>query len=82
MKSAEIRKNIIFVLILMAALPETAVAETEAEDTPSMELLEFLGEWETKEGEWIDQSLLVDTEVAESNDVDYVYTAEEQNNEQ
>jgi len=78
MKNKVVRKDIIVAFILLAACPVILAAE----DTPSMELLEFLGEWETKEGEWVDPSTLMDTEVAESNEVDYVYTAEEQNNEQ
>ena len=28
--------------------------EATNEEMPSMEFLEFLGEWETEEGEWID----------------------------
>jgi hypothetical protein len=30
------------------------VAKTDDDDLPSLEMLEFLGEWETEEGEWID----------------------------
>jgi hypothetical protein len=26
----------------------------EPEDSPSVEMLEFLGEWQTKEGDWFD----------------------------
>jgi len=78
MKNTVIRKDIILILTLLVILP----AISAAEDMPSMEFLEFLGEWETEEGDWIDPGTLVDTEIAESNEVDYVYTAEEQNNEQ
>jgi hypothetical protein len=36
---------------------EAAVHENEA-NMPSMELLEFLGSWETDAGEWIDPALV------------------------
>jgi hypothetical protein len=39
------------------AAPET--------DPPSQALLEFLGEWETGDGEWIDPTILEDWPVAE-----------------
>lgn len=35
-----------------AQQPETDAGKEE--ELPSMELLEFLGEWETEDGEWID----------------------------
>ncbi len=31
-----------------------AMEENEDNEIPSLEMLEFLGEWETYEGEWID----------------------------
>ena len=37
--------------------PTTVVYDDDA-SMPSMELLEFLGEWETEDGEWIDPILL------------------------
>jgi hypothetical protein len=38
--------------LLLVLLP---LAASAAEDEqPSMELLEFLGSWETKDGEWLD----------------------------
>lgn len=36
----------------------------ETESTmPSMDFLEFLGEWETEQGEWIDPEILEDNEI-------------------
>ena len=35
-------------------------------DSPSMDLLEFLGTWETPEGEWVDPLGLVERPLAES----------------
>ena len=40
----------LFLLLLTIALD----AKAAGEDKPSMELLEFLGEWQTKDGEWVD----------------------------
>ncbi len=38
-----------------AAIGKTADPSAEVDtETPSMELLEFLGDWETADGEWID----------------------------
>ncbi|WP_455376774.1 hypothetical protein [Kaarinaea lacus] len=40
----------LFLLLLTIALDARAASD----DNPSMELLEFLGEWQTKDGEWVD----------------------------
>ena len=40
----------LFVLLISIALDANAADE----EKPSMELLEFLGEWQTKDGEWVD----------------------------
>jgi hypothetical protein len=34
--------------------PEQARKKVEEAETPSLEFLEFLGDWETDDGEWID----------------------------
>lgn len=31
-----------------------------AEETPSVELLEFLGQWETRDGDWIDPTQYIE----------------------
>jgi hypothetical protein len=36
----------------------TTVVYDDDASMPSMELLEFLGEWETEDGEWLDPILL------------------------
>ncbi|MGD8559676.1 MAG: hypothetical protein PVF34_06645 [Gammaproteobacteria bacterium] len=41
-------------VLLIILLAVAFHAEAGTEDKPSMELLEFLGEWQTKEGEWVD----------------------------
>ena len=40
----------VFLLLVTIALD----AKAAGDDKPSMELLEFLGEWQTKDGEWVD----------------------------
>ena len=40
----------VFVLLISIALD----AKAANDERPSMELLEFLGEWQTDDGEWID----------------------------
>ena len=42
-----------------------AVAHAETGDSPSMEFLEFLGEFQTDDGEWIDPLKLLDMEQSE-----------------
>jgi UDP-N-acetyl-D-mannosaminuronate dehydrogenase len=41
----------IFIILLGIAFEANAATD---ENKPSMELLEFLGEWQTKDGEWVD----------------------------
>lgn len=55
------------VLLLLTLLPSTLCAE---EQQPSLELLEYLGNWEDANGSWIDPQLLLPAEmkVAESDD--------------
>lgn len=44
----------LFIATIVAAEPRPA------EDPPAIELLEFLGTWETTSGEWIDPTSLTD----------------------
>jgi hypothetical protein len=39
-------------VILLGIVIDANAADDDA--SPSMELLEFLGEWQTKDGEWVD----------------------------
>jgi hypothetical protein len=41
-------------LILFYMLPVLADEQVSDEELPSLEFLEFIGEWETDEGDWID----------------------------
>jgi len=39
--------------ILLSFLPSGYAAESNETEDPSIELLEFLGEWETADGQWL-----------------------------
>ncbi|HEY5604248.1 MAG TPA: hypothetical protein VIM41_14190 [Gammaproteobacteria bacterium] len=41
------------VIIMLLSIAFNTYAATD-DNNPSMELLEFLGEWHTKDGEWVD----------------------------
>ena len=65
---AKIGLLMILIVILPAApvwcddpTPVNTELADEDTDAPSMELLEFLGSWETDDGEWVDPALLDDT---------------------
>lgn len=48
------------ILCLLPAAVPADEPETKQDDTsPSLELLEFLGAWETPEGQWVDPLSLV-----------------------
>jgi hypothetical protein len=40
-------------------------AEEQNDNMPSIEFLEFLGEWETDEGDWVDPATLESEEIGE-----------------
>ena len=44
-----------------------AQTEQPDPDSPSLELLEFLGEWETEQGEWIDPTHMLDQPEADAS---------------
>jgi hypothetical protein len=62
--------TIILLNLVFAAV--AAAADEDSTDMPSMELLEFLGEFQTEDGEWIDPMELSDMEQSEKqrNDED------------
>ena len=53
----QVNRGLLLLLGLMSLAP--AGAEDVAEE-PSMELLEFLGDWETQDGEWLDPLQLLE----------------------
>ena len=75
------RADIVLFLILILATPASrcwsdqttvsaADASTDEDPTPSMDLLEFLGAWETDDGEWIDPTSLEDPPLPEQESTD------------
>ncbi|MGD8569349.1 MAG: hypothetical protein PVJ39_14775 [Gammaproteobacteria bacterium] len=53
--------QLILPVILMISLLVLAFdAHAGDRENPSMELLEFLGEWQTKDGEWVDPMRFLD----------------------
>ena len=49
----------------LAQEPGQAGGSQENIETPSLEFLEFLGDWETEDGEWIDPEELEQIAIAE-----------------
>ena len=43
--------------MLLIGVSLSAWAQEAEDDGPSLQLLEFLGEWETESGEWVDPEL-------------------------
>lgn len=46
--------NACFMMLLCSISSISAEEQSNDETMPSIEFLEFLGEWETEQGEWID----------------------------
>jgi len=62
-KNMNCRHNLVF--LMMISLSPVTHSEPEIHgEAPALELLEFLGEWETDEGEWIDPAELEDDDFA------------------
>jgi len=51
---AQVQLALIPVALILLLLTIALDARADSDEKPSMELLEFLGEWQTKDGEWID----------------------------
>lgn len=49
-----------FVIVLLTVAAIAAAEPVAAEEPPDIELLEFLGGWETSSGKWLDPTSLVD----------------------
>lgn len=56
-----------WLLLAIASLPYTGLLAADAMETPSLELLQFLGEWETSDGEWLDPIELLEEIEAEQS---------------
>jgi hypothetical protein len=58
--SATKAEALTLLLLFAGGAPAADAPMGQAEDPPSMELLEFLGGFETPEGEWFDPLLMVE----------------------
>lgn len=54
-------KYVMLALAIIFALP------TQAEETPDMEMLEYLGNWETENGEYIDPTELTEDDLQQES---------------
>jgi len=54
---------IAIIIILLSVAFEANAANDDT--NPSMELLEFLGEWQTKDGDWVDPMRFLDVKEAD-----------------
>jgi len=54
--------GVFFLIMICSTMPLLAEEQVQNEEVPSMDFLEFLGEWETEEGDWIDPVELEDEE--------------------
>lgn len=52
-------------MISYGLLVSLSVLAAAQQSTPSLELLEFLGTWETKDGTWMDPTQLIEAPVEE-----------------
>ncbi len=64
-KSTTVWVNRYQLLAALILLNMIATVYAENDDSPSMEFLEFLGEFQTDDGEWIDPINLLDMEQSE-----------------
>ncbi|MGB5339756.1 MAG: hypothetical protein WBO06_11755 [Gammaproteobacteria bacterium] len=53
----------------MLTAPQILPAEVKVVEPPSMELLDFLVEWETEDGQWVDPAVLESTDWQETGPV-------------
>ena len=54
----------VLLLFSISSLYAEELTNDEQQATiPSMDFLEFLGEWETEQGEWLDLEILEDNEI-------------------
>jgi hypothetical protein len=63
LKKMVCRVNACILFFLCSITSLFAEEQMDSETTPSIAFLEFLGEWETEQGEWIDPLDLEDEEL-------------------
>ena len=72
-----VNKFIMTTMFLLTCLPQARALEPEKikdppteQESPTLDFLEFLGEWETKDGEWIAPDDLENMPLNENEDDD------------
>jgi len=72
-----VKKLVMATLLLLTCLPQVRALEPEEvkppsteQESPTLEFLEFLGEWETEDGDWIAPDDLEDMPLNETEDDD------------
>ncbi|MGK0179608.1 MAG: hypothetical protein ACI8PD_001409 [Nitrospinales bacterium] len=72
-----VKKFVMATLLFLTCLPQTHALEPEEvessqteQESPSLDFLEFLGEWETEDGEWIAPDDLENMPLNENEDDD------------
>ncbi|MCI0401133.1 MAG: hypothetical protein L0Z68_07515 [Gammaproteobacteria bacterium] len=63
-------RRVNWVVIVVAMLPPFALGadETKPDEMPDLELLEFVGEWESAAEEWVDPAIFDDPILSEATD--------------
>lgn len=74
MNKAAGNRFLIGITSVWLVLPGTPLA-AELEDPPNMDLLEFLGEWKTTDGQWMDPMILSEMQEPEMRFTDTGDTA-------
>jgi hypothetical protein len=71
---------LILFITLAAITVETDHAIADEAQTPSLEFLEYLGEWESSDGQWQDPIEFSTIDVTELQNAESKLASEEQNN--
>lgn len=71
---AWVNKHHVLITMLLLGLLADNLQAADSDDEPSMELLEFLGEWQTDDGKWFDPLNLLDVEQEEVTDSELTNT--------
>lgn len=56
------------VIVMLLSISSLTAEESGMNDSPSIDFLEFLGDWETDDGEWIDPEELENEAFANLNE--------------
>ena len=70
-------RRLLMAMILLMNMSAVAVQGAE-QDPPSIELLEFLGEWETRDGTWVDPTEFKDVVLPDKEEKDEEPKSDEQ----